>query len=223
MIIVLASVTGCNEDPDSAEVREIWRMTYDDYHVMVSPRDDIPQEYQSISRNVEVLRKGNEMSMKGIFKEYPNAWTVFAIQGDTVCCEQDQSLEMNENQNRYILNPVRLYWGSCYKDYSTGITLWIESLHFVPNGGWVPYNDEGPQLRISTDGNTIKFEEKEIIVGAFWYYKKEHYNDPYHNVSFDKGWQKEWDAGDGQYKFEDIGTGYPDVGYMVNVVFRKLR
>ncbi len=209
MACAMVATAGCSSDFDS--VRETWRLTYDDYHVLVLPSDQILPEYRNITRDVEVLRTENELSIKGIIAEYPDAWTKFTIQGDTLCCEQGQSLEESENPNIYIMNPVRFYWGSCYRVFNWGITFIEEGIQFAT------YDGDGKQLRISSDGNIIQFDEESDYIGAFWFKKQDINTDEY----FNRLWT--WPADIGGEATEAEGHGYPDVGYMVNIEFRKVR
>lgn len=206
MACALVAIAGCSRDFDT--VRETWRLTYDDYHVLVVPSGQTPPEYRKITRDVDVLRAENELSIKGIIAEYPNAWTKFTIQGDVLRCEQRQPLEESENPNMWIRYPARFYWGRCYLEFDWGMSFSKEGIHFVA------HDNDGPLLRISS--NTIQFDKRTDCVGAFWYKKKDISADEY----FYKLWTWLTDIGGDA---TESGTGYPDVGYMINIEFRKVK
>lgn len=213
-IILMFTQCGKDSEPEPETVQETWQLTYDDYHVVKLKGDkaEIPQEYLNITRKVTVLRKGNDLSIKGIFNEYPNAWTKFTIRGDKLYAEQGQELENG------VSNPMLFYWGNCRNTFEKGITFTSFGIAFtLPD-----YNDvyiSGNGIRISADGNTIKFHNDDGLSGAFWYVKSDH--NPY--VEFYTTWEWSWDPtidlpGN---ELTETSTGYPDIGYMVNMVFQK--
>ena len=107
---------------------------------------------------------------------------------------------------------MRFYWGSCYRTFYSGTSLHKRGIYFET------YDGEGQKLMLSTDGNIIKFADRTGYTGAFWYkrIKNEFIADEEFYIS--------WRTSDlGSEYTETGGTGYPDVGYMVNIEFRKVR
>lgn len=207
---MLLMFTQCGKDsePEPETVQETWQLTYDDYHVvkLEGIGAEIPREYQNITRNVTVLRNGNDLSIKGIFKEYPDAWTNFTIKGDKLYAEQAQVLEDG------VSDPMLFYWGKCEEILYAGTSLRIDGIKF---DSYIPIYDIHPGFKISVDDNTISYTEVNGIYGAFWYEKKDVWN-----VEFSSSWR--WDEMENE-RTDESSTGYPDVGYMVNMVFRKVR
>lgn len=122
MAAVLTPLAGCkNEDEpeqDSQPVEETWLMTYDDYHSLLYViKEDEKQKYRTLTRELSVIRDEDEISIKGIFAEYPDAWIKGRIIGNKVYISESRSIAPNDG------NPVYFHWGyadSYPEDRTTG-------------------------------------------------------------------------------------------------------
>ena len=212
MATVLLIFTQCGKesDPQPEPVQETWQLTYDDYHVLVSPSDERP-EFQNLTRNVTVIRDGNELSIKGIFPEFPDSWIKFTIKQDNHYFTNSDKLYYVNPQIIGSVNGQPVYLHCGYADaisYTTSTSVG----HDV---SFRPYAETQAAFNIQDDGNTIiaKMGPSEEP-GALWYSNSES-----GSLVYDYGWYKDNDMSTtGEYR----GTGFPDTGFMVNVVLQKV-
>ena len=191
---VLMLFTGCKGD-DPEPVQETWQMTYDDYHsvlMALSPAEN--EKYKDFSCNVTVVRDGNEISIKGLFAEYPDAWIKGTVKGNMVFIGNSQPIATDNGETVYF------HWGYAESDghhnYSEHYTNYYIS--FGPGSG--------PAFIISNDGQTMT-NSYPYGHNAIWYNKADwgffEYNSCYR---------------DGKQE----GTGYPDEDIKINIVLRKV-
>ena len=153
MATVLMLFTGCKGD-DPEPVQETWQMTYDDYRSnLLDLSESEKQEYINFSSDVTVLRNGDEISIKGLFTEYPDAWIKGTISGNKVYIGNTQAIATDNGETVYF------HWG--YADYVyTNKHIEFEGIRF--------YLSTGPLFTISDNGNTMTNSEDPKYV-AIWY------------------------------------------------------
>lgn len=196
--VVLLTFTQCGKDsepePEPEAVTETWQLTYDDYHTFLAPLEG---EYKNLTRNVTIVRKGDEMAIQGIFAGYPEAWTKFTIKDNNLYFVHPQTLGTDYGKAVYM------HWGYVSHDFSEGITFTNSYVSFRPGTIQVAFT-------ISLDGCKITAKKGEQgSSGAFWYN-----NDENGIINFDSF----WDKNNNTY----TGTGFPDIPNMINMVFSKV-
>ena len=194
--------------PPAGLPQERWELTYDDYRARAYGVFDV-SEYNSnpdnplipsrevlvgLTREVSWVRDGADVYIKGIFQEYPEAWIKCNIDGDRLTILNNQIIDMN--------GPIYFHWGSSHLDIG-----WVhEFLDTYRPVGFADFRsgDEQILFTMSDDGCTVtsvNIQEKEIYKSpSFW---------------FDNDVRGDWFFG------SELG-GYPDVEYMVKLVFRKI-
>lgn len=68
--------------PPAGLDEEIWQLTYDNYRYLANGNSG--PEYHDITRDVTIVRDGGDIYIKGVFKEYPDAWIKGDISGNVV-------------------------------------------------------------------------------------------------------------------------------------------
>ncbi len=194
MAAILTMFAGCNngDDPEPQPVQETWLMTYDDYHSMLDINESEKQKYKNLSREVTILRNGDEISIKGIFAEYPDAWVKGRIRNNTVFIGYDQAIGTDGGETVYF------NWGYTrhYSEHQyTGNTSGIVEPETIEFG-----IGDGPALKISDDGNVMTgtTTSNDALIFSFWY-------DTDNYIGYNKD-----------------QTGFPDVDIKVNISFRKI-
>ena len=202
MAVVLLTFTQCGKDsepePEPEAVTETWQLTYDDYHTLVAP---LESKYKNLIRNVTIVRKGDEMSIQGIFPEYPEAWTKFTIKYNNLYFAYPQTLGTDNGKSVYM------HWGYASDSFSNGHTFLNIYVSFVPGTIQAAFT-------ISDDGSKIIAKKgQQGSAGAFWYN-----NDENGALSFDSLGKLNPDDN----IFTYTGTGFPDIPNMINMVFSKV-
>ena len=117
MAAILTLLAGCgNGDdpkPDPQPVQETWLMTYDDYHSLLPAawlyiKEDEKQKYKNLSREVTVIRVGDEISIKGFFAEYPDACVKGTIKGNKVYLDNSQAIGTDNGKTVYFLSLIHI-------------------------------------------------------------------------------------------------------------------
>lgn len=194
MAAILTLLAGCGngDDPKPQPVQETWLMTYDDYHALLDIKEDEKQKYKDLSREVTILRDGDEISMKGIFAEYPDAWVKGRIRNNKVFIGNNQAIGTDGGETVYF------NWGYTrhYSEHQyTGNTSGIIEPETITFG-----IGDGPALKISDDGNVMTgtTTSNDALIFSFWY-------DTDNYIGYDKD-----------------GTGFPDTHQMIHIVLRKI-
>lgn len=201
--------------PPSGIPQEKWELTYDDYRApiydshmwvslgfMTSDYPQIPPHDKLINLKKEVLmaRDGNEVYIKGIFKMYPDAWIRCEVSGNNLIVYNNQALKANGN----------MCFHAGYADYLAGNDGDRDNEDTIT----FTHKKDSISFDISVDGNTITSPRGEYATPApaFWFDKNVDIE-----LIFDYN-QRNPRGGNTYY----TGSGYPDVEYMVNMVFRKI-
>lgn len=188
-LIEPAQVQEPDQDPEPEPVHERWLLTYDDYRALDSPSYE---GYLGFTREIESVRRGDDLYFKGIFKEYPNSWTVCHINDNELLFKEEQLLSETSD-------------GPVYFHYGIGIYNWYRSYPNHEDVFTFEFSDREPltKLAISDDGTVIKGNEW----STFWcddntrgYLQLEFIN----------------------YYLEGSFEGFPDTGFMVNMCFNKV-
>ena len=212
VLITLAQCGGAqNEEPEPEpepvpeDVCETWQLIYDDYHLATykDHPESCPSKYRYITRYVKVIRKRDEMFIKGIFSKYPDVWTNFTIKDDSLYIKYPQILETSKDSIVY------LHYGTVYYDwyYYRNDNVFESDLTFITTDN--PYYHS--VLKFSADGDVITANKAMYDgSGTFWYdnnkegkYKLSVYKD-YNNPENPRN------------------TDYPDSGFMINMVLKKV-
>lgn len=193
--------------PPAGLPEEKWELTYDDYRARAHDSFNVSeynrnQDYPMIPsrdalvglrREVTLVRDESDVYIKGIFGEYRKAWIKCRVDGDRLTIPNSQVIDMN--------GPIYFHWGSSYLD-----TGWV--YEYKENYRPVDFADfKSGDDRISF---TVSADESNV---TSWANKLEQFLFP----SF---WFDNDERGDWLFS-SDLG-GYPDLGYMVNMVFRKV-
>lgn len=162
MAAILTLFAGCSngDDPEPQTVQETWLMTYDDYHAMLDIKEDEKQKYKDLSREVTILRDGDEISLKGIFAEYPDAWVKGTIKGNKVYIGNSQAIGTYDGETVYF------HWGCAIskpREYFVMSGIWTdETIAFITS--------TGNAFISADDGNSMTAGDNQGIL-SFWYDK----------------------------------------------------
>ncbi len=212
-VTILMMLTQCsnNSDPEpvpgpepQSEIElETWQLTYHDYHFMLyGDSSSCPKDYLNLTREVNVIRNDTLFFKEGILAEYPDAWTKFTIKDSKLYCKTPQLLETENGKSTY------LYWGHVNHDWSYGHSFNVTTISFIPE-------TEGATFTLSDDGNVLTSPKRNPYDwSSFWY-------------SMDESGRVDYDSGSyGDNEFDVIrewrGTGFPDVGYMINLTLKRI-
>lgn len=185
---------------ETVPVQGTFRMTYDDYRILkyrtVLKFDlgtPIPKDYQGLTRTVRVTTAGDQLSIKGMFPEYPDATVKGVIKGDTIYFEPTQLLEGTGGKLVYVHTGFAEYeWPHDKETVSLQIYFkpTARKFHIL-----VPEEDE-------------KSSSKMWKGGCFWLSNVWNGFDAYYSV---------WRNG------RVSGTGFPEApNHFVNVSFEKI-
>lgn len=190
--ILMMSAQCSNEQSEPEPTQETWELTYDDYHVLLG---SLPQ-YQNLTRKLTVVREGNRLSIKGIFPEYPDAWVKCNVWKDSVFIKSAQIMKKDEDGAQ-----VYFLWGYTRFEWYIGNSSW-RTIYFERARS-------GRPAFVLTNGGremhpVVRSEDESL---TFWYSDSEEsfYYDEWHRLDLPYGG----------------GSGFPDVGFMVNMVFRS--
>lgn len=145
-----------DQDPEPEPVYERWLLTYDDYQALALYDFDDPsygnEEYFGLTREIESVRRGDDLYFKGIFKEYPDSWTMCHMTDNELLFEEGQLLGETSD------GPVYFHYGSGFYEwaYSYPNHQYYSTYNFHPSE---------TNLTISDDGTVIKGNEW----STFWY------------------------------------------------------
>ena len=185
--------------PPFFEPQEEWVLTYDNYKSNVNSM--IPR---NLSRDVYIVRDNDNLYIKGIFPEYPEAWIKGTVSNDRLLFQDSQIIAVDGEENEYF------HCGQASFVWSQGNTTEYEHVEFIPSE--LTFN-------ISEDGNTFTVVNADLDYpenyGSFWYSDKENGKIRY--------WQgKKWLIEVGIGNPTVSGTGFPDVDYMIYMkLYRK--
>ena len=140
-----------DQDPEPEPVYERWLLTYDDYRSQAFPSDE---GYLGLAREIEAVRRGDYLYLKGIFKEYPDFWTICHINGKELLFREDQLLSETSD------GPVYFHYGKATYDWDSNYPSKFDLYSFQ-------FSDREPisKLTISDDGTVIKDDKH----SCFWY------------------------------------------------------
>ncbi len=213
VLITLAQCGGAqNEEPEPEpepvpeDVCETWQLIYDDYHLATykDHPESCPSKYRYITRYVKVIRKRDEISIKGIFTKYPDAWTHFAIKNDSLYFTYQPVLEVSKDSTVY------LHFGSLQYDdyYMRNDNCWTSTLQFWTTDK-LHYHSI---LSLSYDGDLITANKaRGGYPATFWY---DNNNEGKMILNY---------FSDGNNPNNPKNISYPeDAGYMINMIFRKV-
>lgn len=196
MVSILMMLTGCSGDdpePEPQPIQETWQMTYDDYRVLI---DSHNPEFKNIIRDVTVLKDGDDISIKGLFAEYPDAYVKGTIKGDNVLIDNTQAIATDNDETVYFhWGYADISWDYDYSEHEWSSEVRSELGH-------------QPAFIISDDGNTMTISKTRFHYGVIWYDSKGKSGGFRYNEWYDNGKQQ--------------GSGYPDVDIKLNVVLRKV-
>lgn len=191
--------------PPFTEPAEKWLLTYDDYRVVEGPSDC----YTNFTREVRIVRDGDNIYVQGIFPSYSESWTLATVSGNELQFEKKQILQ--------IVDGVPMYFrkGTAEFDFYSGSSLVEYDINFYPDDWiYVPTSI----ITISDDGTTITVNKNEDgNPGVFWYDEKSE-----GMMHFAYGYRRE-DQYDGQVITVPFGEEFPDKDYMVNMDFERWR
>lgn len=157
----------------------------------------IRDSYKGVSgtNDVVIARDGNDIYIRGIFAEYPWMWTKGTIDGDKLQIDTDQFLD----------SMVHFYCGSWEYYWSDGNTYEDIEYTFKSDSHYGSFT-------ISADGNMMTADHEDA---SFWYTLGEgecvrfwEHNHIYFNEEVGEYWTK-------------AGTGFPNIGYLINLRFKK--
>lgn len=196
--------------PPKGLPEERWELTYDDYRARAYGVFDV-SEYNSnpdnplipsrevlvgLTREVTWVRDGVDVYIKGVFREYPEAWIKCRIEGDRLTMQNGQVIDTD--------GPIYFHWGSSYLD--TGWVYEYKENYRPVDFADFKSGDNGISFIVSEDGGSVTSGESYSINPD---------NNPEPSFWFDNDVRGDW-------LFESELGGYPDVEYMVNMVFRKI-
>ncbi len=196
--IMMMSAQCGNEHPEPElepePTQEIWELTYDDYHVLYYSNS----QYQNLTRKVKVSRGGDKLYINGIFPAYPDVWIKCTVRNDSVFIGQAQTMRKNEDGTK-----VYFLWGFSRFEWYAGTTS-HQTIYFERAGS------ERAAFVLTHDGQEMHpVEGSKDDKTTFWYSdsRESFYYDQWHSL---------------EVPDYSGGTGFPDVGFMVNMVFRKV-
>lgn len=213
--------------PPSGLPQEKWELTFDDYRaIMVKyyfyipncAYPSLPSSYDALinlKKEVVMVRDGNDVYIQGIFSEYGGSWIKGKVNGDRLVITNNQILDTS--------GPVYFHWGALeHMDIFPHLDEnWVRAAAFFPEDTCISFD-------ISEDGKTITSRSQKTHGSAlgthlpsFWFDNDKRgdwwfeYNRflSFYYIESDKRWYKDT---------YDDGCGYPDIPYMVNMMFRKI-
>lgn len=197
-------VSGLAQEPQRPPVlfpQEKWEVSFDNYMSLRDGNDD----YRNLTREVSIVRNGNDLYIEGLFAEVPDAWVKCTLNGQEVIFEENQVLDIVDDQ------PVYFHWGSAEYAFNSGNTYAEADIKFQYSSN----PEYSTTFTLSDDGETITAYMNQLgNPSAFWYDGKSD-----GNLQFSDGWY--W-KGPGDSDYEKVGEGFPEVDFMVNMVFRKV-
>lgn len=147
------------------------------------------------TNDVVIARDGNDVYIRGIFIEYPDMWIKGTIDGDKLQIDTDQ----------FVDSMVHFYCGSWEYYWSDGNTYNDIEYTFKSDSQYGSFT-------ISADGNMMTADHEDA---SFWYTLGEgecvrfwEHNHIYFNEEVGEYWTK-------------AGTGFPNIGYLINLRFKK--
>ena len=205
--------------PPKGLPQERWELTYDDYRARAydifdvseynRDPDNIPIPSNDIlvglRREVTWVRYGADVYIKGIFREYPEAWVKGTVNDDKVYFESTQLLEGTVGERIY-LHSGSVYYDAKNSNRSISLGMSFEPLEY-PGGDYIGYYYE---IFINEDRSAITPAniDNAMSGNAFWLSKDKEPKSEFHTT---------WHDG----KVE--GTPFPDPSTcMMNMVFRKV-
>lgn len=196
ILSLLPMCTQCKTQEPPVAVMETWQMTYSDYRVLkYNTLDFAPKEYRDLTRAVTVTRTGDQLSIKGIFNEFPDISINGIIKEDSVYFEPTQLVERPDGKKLYVHSGfVNHGW-----PHSSASTSFRISFSPSASAGIIISDDGmeityGPKLRYTTNNFWLSDDQK----GNKVFYSK-------------------WNNG----RVE--GTGFPEApNYIINTSFRKV-
>lgn len=181
--------------------QEKWEVAFDNYMSLKDGNDN----YRNLTREVSIVRDGNDLYIEGLFSEVPDAWVKCTINGKEVTFEENQVLEIVDDQ------PVYFHWGSAEYSFNSGNTYAEADIRLKHSSG----PEGNTTLTLSEDGKTMTADK--TLHGnpaAVWYDSKSD-----GDLQFSDGWH--W-KGPGDSDYETVGEGFPESDFMINMVFRKM-
>ena len=176
--------------PPFQDPQEEWVLTYDNYSSVLW-RDAGPK---GMSRDVAIVRDNDNLYIKGIFQEYPDAWIKGTVHDKQLMFETGQILAVKGEEYVYF------HCGELDHSAIDGNTTMIEAIDFYPS--WQLFNKSQDRNEF-TVGIASAYDKC-----SFWYSDK---TDGCLNFWLRKKWLIEVGIGDPTVS----GTGFPDVDYMI--------
>lgn len=208
LTVLLANIVPCDAEesvtPPFTQPQECWIMYFDNYKSLY---EDNNPEYHNLSRDLTIVRDGNDLYIQGIFNEFKDRWIKGTINGNELYIENSQPLSTANGEAFFF------HWGLADLHYfnSNRFRDRIITLRtFKPTDD--PYDTT--TITISDDGNTITANmnpyEKS---GSFWYDNKSGFS----QLSFTYGW---WVNDQGIE--EPHGEVFPEKDYLINMCLHKI-
>lgn len=155
LMSVFAPVAGAYEPvvPPAGLAEEQWRLFYDDYRYLGygEPR----YQYHNLIREVAMVRDGDDVYIKGVFGEYPEAWIKGTVEDGELNVDGTQMLEDSDGAPVYFLS------GTAVFDSSK-----TDSSDFVYTRFW---RKQSVRFMITEDGGTMAVLPKTEGYPSFWY------------------------------------------------------
>lgn len=195
--------------PPKGLPEERWELTYDDYRARAYGVFDVSEYNRNpvyptipsrdvlvgLTREITWVRDGVDVYIKGIFREYPEAWIKCRIEGDRLTMQNGQVIDTD--------GPIYFHWGSSYLDI--GLVYEYKENYRPVDFADFKSGDDLISFIVSEDGGSVTSSESYGVIRD---------NTPDPSFWFDNDMRGDW-------LFESELGGYPDVEYMVNMVLRK--
>lgn len=181
-------------EPPAGLAAETWRLTYDNYRYLVygSSRP----EYHGVTRDVTVVRDGGDIYIKGVFKEYPDAWIKGDVSGNVVNIGKIQPL----GDDAYFKS------GSLECNFCFGHTFNYNQAAFDVEPAAVFTMSEDGATIMAVPSNPERYTD---AYTGFWYAGN--------GLGFDTYYDGKVDEGPGGPKYES----FPDTDFMINMCFKR--